>query len=261
MKRLSVIFGTHRIPKESILYALNHGITTLDTATGYSNSELIGNALKDIDFQANIITKFNTNDFKGNIDEIANSHHDALVDHSINVILSTVLIHSPLDTNEENLIAFIKLKKLFPNAAVGVSNFDIQRIQHLIDAGSKPDLVSIEFHPYYQSLKLVQFCTKHGIAMTGYRAFAKGQVFADPLLAGIAKKHNTSIMDVVLSWNLLNGVAPTVSSSKEKNIDNIIKFNNRSEYVQLDSDDLNKIKSLNRGINGSTCMLKYCDHD
>jgi diketogulonate reductase-like aldo/keto reductase len=67
----SVIFGTHKLQKESILYALRNGLLMLDTATGYNNAELIGDVLKEFDSNANIVTKFNSNDFEQNIYDIS----------------------------------------------------------------------------------------------------------------------------------------------------------------------------------------------
>ena len=69
----SIIFGTHKLSKDSILYALKNGICFLDTATGYNNGELIGKVLKDFgdhfDKNINIVTKFNPNDFSSNFQD------------------------------------------------------------------------------------------------------------------------------------------------------------------------------------------------
>ena len=64
-------------------------------------------------------------------------------------------------------------------------------------------------------------------------------------------------MDVVLSWCLINNITPIVSATKKEHINHIVRFNK----IILDSTDMNKISMLNRGAEGSTCMLKYCKHD
>jgi diketogulonate reductase-like aldo/keto reductase len=199
--------------------------------------------------------------FEQNIYDVSYKHSIAL---SSNSTVCVVLIHSPLKTNEDNVRAFLHLKKIFHKSKVGVSNFDIEKVQYLIGNGCKPDLLSIEFHPYYQPLKLIQFCKNSGITVTGYRTFAKGQVFNDVHLNEIAIKHNVSIMDVVLAWYLLHNVIPTVSSSKIENIDRIAKFSknySNNNTIPFDMDDIEKISSLNKNSVGSTCMTKFCKHD
>lgn len=250
----TINFGTHKLSKENILYALQCGITTFDTATGYNNADLIGNALKTTDLNINVITKFNPDDFV-NIADSVNEHCESL---SSNAIIDTVLIHTPLNSNEANHEALLYLKKNFPESRIGVCNFDIEKIQYLISNGLKPDVVSVEFHPYYQPLKLLQFCAKSGITVIGYRTFAKGQVFKEKCLQEISKKHKVTVSDIVLSWSLKCGAIPTVSSSKKENIEQLAKFD---DILPLDASDMEKIKLLNKGSSGSTCMTKYCKHD
>lgn len=253
----TIIFGTHKLPKEAVQYALKCGINMLDTATGYNNADMIGGILQENNHQTYITTKFNSNDFEKNIEFVASEHIKSL---SQNHKLHSALLHSKLITNEDNVIALLQLRKLFPNSYIGVSNFDIESIQYLIDNGCKPDIISIEFHPYYQPLKLVHFCINNNITLTGYRTFAKGSIFNDKCLNEIANKHNRLVMDVVLSWSLKSNVIPTVSSSKEENINKLANFI-KSDKLFLDQDDMNRIGELNKGKLGSSCMIKFCKHD
>src|SRR5207302_518734 len=146
-----VIFGTHKLPEDSFRYVL-YNFPYIDTATSYSNDKLIG------EYKGSIITKFNPHDFEKDIVQVSNEHIKRLSSN-----IHTVLLHSPMKTSEEDIKALFQLKQLFQNSKVGVSNFEIRRIQYLIDNGCKPDVISIEFHPYYQPLKLVDFCKKNNI--------------------------------------------------------------------------------------------------
>lgn len=256
-----IIFGTHKLSKKAVMCAIENGITFFDTATGYNNALVISESLKDVNssrnslIKINVITKFNQSDFEKDFKQVAQKH---TTDLSPNVLIHTVLLHSPLKTNEESLKALTLLKNQFPGSRIGLSNFDIEKIKYLVSNGFIPDLVSIEFHPYYQPLRLLEFCKSHGIRVTGYRTLAKGLVFSDQKLKEIALKHNVGIMDVIVSWCHLNGVVPTISSSKEVNIKQLATY---TKDFNLDQDDLRIIGSLDQGAKGSTCMVKYCCHD
>jgi len=252
-----VIFGTHKVSQEAISFAIQNGLI-LDTATGYNNANLISKAMDESKNTPVIITKFNPNDFNDGIEKSIKKHLDDLSNSKPDI----VLIHSPLETDDRNVQAFLELKKLFPSSIIGISNFSASQIQYLLNNGCIPQVVSIEFHPYYQPLNLVNYCKKNNIIITGYRTFAKGQALNDPIIKELSKKYHCSESDIILTWSLICGVIPIVSSSKFTNISNFIDFNkNKHDAINLDPDDLAKLKSLNKGFNGSTCMTRYCQHD
>ncbi|AYV77725.1 MAG: hypothetical protein Edafosvirus1_56 [Edafosvirus sp.] len=250
----SVIFGTHKISVEAIKYALQMGYTMVDTATGYNNDTDIQQAIISTNKYPQILTKFNQNDFKdGNMGTAIHNHckTTGILEKNKHILL----LHSSMPSSEENIIALKKLKELMPDQKYGISNFSIKQIQYLIDNDCKPDVISLEFNPYYQPNRLVAFCHEHKIVVTGYRPTSKGKIFTDPTIKNIAMKHNTTIGKVVLKWISLKNIIPIVSSNKKENIiDNLI-FDN----VALDESDINEINKLN--TNTATCMTKFCEHD
>ncbi|AYV81812.1 MAG: hypothetical protein Harvfovirus64_6 [Harvfovirus sp.] len=246
---MTVIFGTHKLSLDVIAYALEVGLTTLDTATAYKNADVIGDAVAMMGKQVNFVTKFNSKDFEDGIDEVAMKHKGRIGSDP-----EIVLLHSPMGNN---LAAFLDLKRLFPKSSIGVSNFDIAQIQHLMDNQCKPSVISLEFHPYYQPRKLIEFCSKNKIRMLGYRTFAKGSVLQDDVILKLALKYNCSAADVVLTWSLAYGITPTVSSSKIENIKALSKFT----CCLLSEEDLLAINELNKAASGSSNMIKYCSHD
>lgn len=251
----NLIFGTHKLSEIALTYAIESGLSMLDTATAYNNAELMEKAFKITKKYPTVLTKFNSKDFD-NIEEIVKSHVKEL-----GVEPKIILLHSPLTSLEKNIIAFKDIRRLFPNAYIGVSNFDIRQIQNLIDNGCQLDLVSIEFHPYYQPNKLLLFCKDKKIKVTGYRTFAKGIALNDPLIIKLADKYQCSTSDILLKWSLVRGVTPTVSSAKFENIKKLVEFDNFRHKIVIDEEDIDKINSLNKDSIGSTCMTKYCPHD
>lgn len=134
-------------------------------------------------------------------------------------------------------------------------------IEQLIINKCYPDVISIEFHPYFQSISLVNYCKKNNIPIIGYRTFAQGKIFKDQIIKDIAKKHKCSISEIVLLWSLNLGIIPTISSSNHENFNELIKFTSDKNRLILDENDLYRMKSLNLGPSGSTCMIKYCKYD
>ena len=53
--------------------------------------------------------------------------------------------------------------------AIGLSNFNQQQIQRILDnCRIRPANLQVELHVYMQQRPLVDFCTKNGIAVTAY---------------------------------------------------------------------------------------------
>ena len=100
----------------------------------------------------------------------------------------------------------------------------------------------VEVHPYLQNVKLVDFCQKHDILVTGYMPFAVGKVLKDKTIITIAEKHQATAAQVVLAWMRQKEIATIPSSTKEKNL----KSNLQAAKLVLDSEDIVIIDKLDR---------------
>ena len=68
-----------------------------------------------------------------------------------------------------NLKELEKLKNEGLVRSIGVSNFNEYQLNRVIKKGPIPPAVNqIEVHPYLTQSKLVEFCQKNGVAVTGY---------------------------------------------------------------------------------------------
>lgn len=73
--------------------------------------------------------------------------------------------------------------------SVGVSNFEIQHLEGLKEAGlPTPSVNQIELHPFQRRDRLVHYCKDHDIAIMGYSPLARALKFDDPDLIDLAKK-------------------------------------------------------------------------
>lgn len=243
-----LIFGTHTLTSGHISSALKAGYKILDTATGYGNATEIRKAIDETGIIPTILTKYNPGDFKKDFAQVVLQHHLDLGREP-----DIILLHSPMGNDDLNVEAFDTLNDVYPNKIIGVSNFDIERLEHLIRLNRKPKIISLEFSPFYQPTKLVKFCIDNNILITGYRPTYKGEIFKSLELEAIAKTYNVDVSNLVLKWISLKGVIPIVSSKSEANIISNLK------YVNLDLDNSNMLDGLN--TDKATCMTKYCNHD
>jgi diketogulonate reductase-like aldo/keto reductase len=109
--------------------------------------------------------------------------------------------------------------------ACGVANWEVEWLQELVDAGmALPAVVQTKFHPH-QSLSfgpiraVKEFCDKHGILFNGYSplgradwtrfdaSVGKPTLFEEPTVLDIAKRVNKTAAQVLLRWNVQQGIA------------------------------------------------------
>lgn len=239
-----IIYGTHKRSSDQIAMALSSGYDLLDTATGYNNENDIKQAIIKSGISPLILTKFNPTDFKKGIKEVSHMHNNAL-----GVEPDLILLHTPLASNEENLKAYQSLCQVYEQKLCGVSNFSIDQIQYLLDNKCQVDVVSLEYSPFYQPNKLVDFCLSKNIYVTGYR----------PLRSFTPDKYLSNHLSPcqIFKWMISKKVIPIVSSGTQTNIESNLKFNK----AILDTETVIKLNNANMGEKGSTCMLKYCKHD
>lgn len=245
-KNCSVIYGTHKMT-DGIKYGLEYGF--IDTATGYNNASLIKKYIDETKKVPIIITKFNQNDFDTGIEKAVENHLSEL-----HYAPDVVMMHTPLRTNEENVEAFQKLKKLFPNKIIGISNFDLPQTVHMVKNGCFPQVVEIEYHPHFQPRALTIYCQHRGIVILAYRPFAKGDLLTDDIIRLFANNQNVPVSHLLLEWLHQKEIIPIVSSNKLENIDSNKKFGS----IKVDGDVFKQLDELDHGLLGSTCMVRFC---
>ncbi|CAG8895321.1 unnamed protein product [Penicillium egyptiacum] len=105
----------------------------------------------------------------------------------------------------EKLLATGKVK------AIGVSNFNIRRLEELL---SKVDVVpaanQIEAHPYLQQPELVEFCHSKGIIVEAYSPLGNNQTgeprtVDDPVVVEVAKEVSMDPGPLLASWGVQRG--------------------------------------------------------
>ncbi|CAG2115251.1 unnamed protein product [Medioppia subpectinata] len=88
--------------------------------------------------------------------------------------------------------------------AIGVSNFNITQLQHILKNGYvKPLVNQVEIHPYLTQEPLVNFCHENNIAVVAYSPIAKANqtLFKEPVLVEMAAKHEKTVPQVIMRWH------------------------------------------------------------
>jgi 2,5-diketo-D-gluconate reductase B len=244
--------GTFRLTGQaavdSVRNALNVGYRAVDTAQIYGNEADVGQAIADSGVQRDALfltTKIWTAHYAA--DKLVPSLRESLdklrTDH-----VDLTLIHWPAPGNgvplRETMEALAAAKSLGLTRQIGISNFNIALTRQAIDVVGKGEIATnqIELSPYLQSRKLTAFLQEQGIAVTSYMTLAYGKVLKDPVLAGIAAKHDATVAQVALAWALQLGYAVIPSSTKRENL----ASNLLARDLKLDADDMAQIAALER---------------
>ena len=158
--------------------------------------------------------------------------------------------------------AMIKMKEAGLTKHIGVSNFNIPKLQHLIHYSDKiPEVNQIELHPYLQQKELVDFCGENNILVTAYSPLGSRHLIhseagltREKVIIEIAEKQTCSPAQVLLAWAIQRGIAVI---PKSVNSTRIIE-NYGSLSISLYIDDIARINSLESNLRiarGMFCVL------
>jgi diketogulonate reductase-like aldo/keto reductase len=157
--------------------------------------------------------------------------------------LDLYLIHQPYGDVHGSWHAMQELYKSGKVKAIGVSNFQPDRIMDLISFNEiDPAVNQIETHPFNQQIENQKFLTENKVQIESWGPFAEGRnnLFQNELLLSIATKYNKSIAQVVVRWLTQRGVVAIPKSVKKDRI----KENFNIFDFELSSDDLAAIATL-----------------
>ncbi len=87
---------------------------------------------------------------------------------------------------------------------------------------------------------MVAWAKQHGIHITSYMTLAYGNALKDKVIARIAAKHNATLSQVILAWDMGEGYSVIPSSTKRENLESNLKAQN----LQLDAEDKKAIAAL-----------------
>ncbi|MCM3706708.1 MULTISPECIES: aldo/keto reductase [Cytobacillus] len=227
----------------SVKSAIKAGYKSIDTAAVYGNEEGVGQAIKEagVPREELFITTKVWNSDQG-YDSTITAFETSLAKLGLDYI-DLYLIHWPVKGKyKETWKALETLYKENKVKAIGVSNFQIHHLEDLMeDAEIKPMVNQVELHPLLSQSELRDFCRNQGIQIEAWSPLAQGELLENAVLKEIAQKHGKSVAQIILRWDLQNGIVTIPKSVKEHRIiENADVFD-----FELSTEDMDKISSLN----------------
>ncbi|WP_432680808.1 aldo/keto reductase [Bacillus velezensis] len=230
--------------------ALVHGYRSVDTAAIYRNEEGVGEGIRQGLQEAGLkredifVTSKVWNADLG-YEETLKAFDTSLEKLGLDY-LDLYLIHWPVEG--KYIDAWRALETLYRDGrikAIGVSNFQIHHLKHLMkETEIKPMINQVEYHPRLTQKELLAFCTEQGIQLEAWSPLMQGQLLDHPVLQEIAEKYGKSAAQVILRWDLQNGVITIPKSTKKHRIEenaNVFDF-------ELSADDMKRIDDLNENL-------------
>ena len=239
-------FGVFQVQEETceetVLAAIQAGYRLIDTASAYQNEAAVGRALRRCGLPREAV--FLTT--KAYIQEMGYENTKAAFAASCQRLgvgyLDLYLVHMPFGDYYGAWRAMEELYQEGKVRAIGVCNFLPDR---LLDLCCQAKVRQIERHPHYQRPEDLALMAELGVRPQAWAPFAEGLngMFTEPVLGEIARKHGKTPAQVILRWNVQQGVMVIPKSvhraRMEENLD-IWDFS-------LDGEDLARIAALDRG--------------
>lgn len=242
-------FGVFQIPEEKcekvVRDAIETGYRLIDTASSYQNEEAVGRAVRNcgIPREELFITT------KAYIQQMGYEKTKEAFEESLKKLgleyLDLYLVHMPFGDYYGSWRAMEELYKEGRIRAVGVCNFLPDRLLDLCyNVEIKPQINQIERHPHYQRKEDLEIMKELGVQPEAWAPFAEGLkgMFDEPVLAEIAQKHGKTPAQVILRWNIQQGVIIIPKSvHKDRMEENISIWD-----FELDSEDMERISALDK---------------
>ncbi|MFE6799431.1 aldo/keto reductase [Paenibacillus chitinolyticus] len=232
---------------EAVKTAIKNGYRSIDTAAVYGNEEGVGQGIREGLAETGLSREdlFVTSKV-WNADQGYESTLQAL-EVSLRKLgldyLDLYLIHWPVQGKYKD--TWRALEAIYESGkarSIGVSNFHVHHLQDLLqDAKIKPMVDQIEFHPCLTQEELRAYCREQGIQFEAWSPLMQGELLDNEVLKAVAGRHGKSVAQIILRWDLQNGVVTIPKSTKEHRI-----IENASVFdFELTADEMSRISALN----------------
>lgn len=191
--------------ENSVASALQAGYRLIDTANAYVNEKAVGRAMKksgvpreEIFLETKIWPAFYEQE-----DAVEKTLERLDTDY-----IDLLLIHQPAGNYKAGYRLMEKAYKAGKVKAIGLSNFNREQIQEILDTCEvKPAILQTEVHPYFQEKDLKAFLEKEGMVIQAWYPLGHGDkaLIEEPVFAELAKKYGKSNAQVILRWHVQAG--------------------------------------------------------
>lgn len=190
------------------LAALEAGYEHIDTANAYMNEKAVGRAIAKSGVERDklfVSTKLWPSVYEAG---------DAAVDGTLVRLgldyVDMLILHQPVGNY---LAAWRTMEKAYKEGkvrALGLSNFPQDKIAEVIEhAEIKPQLVTVECHPYFSQAELREYLSAYGIVIEAWYPLGHGDAAlqAEPVFAKLGEKYGKTPAQVILRWHTQMGTS------------------------------------------------------
>ncbi|HIW34432.1 MAG TPA: aldo/keto reductase [Candidatus Paenibacillus intestinavium] len=233
---------TDEVAEITVRQAIEAGYRAIDTAAGYGNEAGVGRgiAASGVNREQIFVTTKIRNGDQGYQEALA-AFDDSRSKLNMDIV-DLLLIHWPVKGKyTETWKAVEEIYAKGYARAIGVSNFQTHHLDDIAAMSEITPMVNqVEFHPLLTQEPLRQYCASHNIKVTAWSPLMQGNLDI-PLLQNIATKYNKSAAQIVLRWDIQNGVITipkTITPARLVENANVFDF-------ELTSDEIAQISALN----------------
>lgn len=228
---------------DAVKSAIESGYRSIDTAMVYKNEDGVGKGIRESGVPREelfITTKVWNSDqgYETTLQAFEESINKLGLDY-----IDLYLVHWPV--KGKYVDTWRALEKLYKDGrvrAIGVSNFHIHHLKDILESGTVvPAVNQVEYHPRLSQRELLAFCQEQGIQMEAWSPLMQGELLDHPTLVELAAKYGKSVAQVILRWDLQNGV---VTIPKSVNPVRIQENGNIFDF-ELSAEDMERIHALN----------------
>lgn len=190
------------------LAALEAGYEHIDTANAYMNEKAVGRAIAKSGVARDklfVSTKLWPSVYEAG---------DAAIEGTLNRLgldyVDMLILHQPVGNY---LAAWKTMEKAYKEGkvrALGLSNFPQEKIAEVIDhAEIKPQLVTVECHPYFAQSDLREYLSQYGIVIEAWYPLGHGDkgLQEEPVFIKLAEKYGKTAAQVILRWHVQMGTS------------------------------------------------------
>ena len=249
--------------KQSVLEAIKAGYRLIDTAASYTNEDAVGEAVREAIREGIctreelfITSKMWVQDMKDY--DSAKKAIDASLEKTGLEYLDLYLLHQAMGDYFSAYRAMEDAYKEGKLKAIGVSNFYPHTLVNFCSVVEiTPAVNQVELHPFFTQPHALEIMNEYHIQAEAWAPLGGGRydAFNNEVLKEIAEKHNKSIGQVMLRWNVQRGV---VVIPKSTHIERI-KENMDIWDFTLNEEEMHQISSLDKGYVGTA--VKHFDTD
>lgn len=249
--------------RQSVLEAIKAGYRLIDTAASYTNEDAVGEAVKEAIREGIctreelfITSKMWVQDMKDY--DSAKKAIDASLEKSGLEYLDLYLLHQAMGDYFSAYRAMEDAYKEGKLKAIGVSNFYPHTLVNFCSfVEITPAVNQVELHPFFTQPHALEIMNEYHVQAEAWAPLGGGRydAFNNEVLKEIAEKHNKSVGQVMLRWNVQRGV---VVIPKSTHVERIKENMNIWDFT-LSEEEMHQISSLDKGYVGTA--VKHFDTD